>query len=87
MSLFPHIDSLPLIPPPPPLSLPQLLPFLEYRVHCCLINKLRLLGMNVVCRLRVKISLGETVVTAIAVRWGEGKVEECKVVVVLRGVV
>ena len=63
-------------PGPPPLlfSLPfslQLLPFLEYRVHCCLIHKLRLLGMNVVCGLRVKISLGETVVMAITVRGRE----------------
>ena len=45
-----------------------MLPFLEYKIHCKIVKKLQILGMNAVIQLKVTISLGETVVVATAVR-------------------
>ena len=47
--------------------LDQLLPQLEHTLHCRLVSELKILGMNVVAGLKVKISFGETIITGLAV--------------------
>jgi hypothetical protein len=47
-------------------QLNELLPQLEHKLHCRLVSELKVLGMNVIAGLSVKLSIGETVITGIA---------------------
>lgn len=43
------------------------LPFLEYELHCLLLNKLKVRGMNAISGLRVQVSVGEKLIVGMAV--------------------
>ena len=45
----------------------QELPFLEYQLHCQLMNKVYVRGMNSVFGLKIQVSVGDTVITGLAV--------------------
>ena len=47
----------------------QELPFLEYDLHRRLLNKVYVCGMNAVFGLKVKVSVGDTAITGLAVRF------------------
>jgi hypothetical protein len=50
------------------LQVSKQLPFLEYNLHSRLLNKMRMKGMNAIFNLRVRITVGDTMTLAIAVR-------------------
>ena len=45
----------------------QELPFLEYNLHSRLMNKVYVCGMNAVFGLKIQVSVGDTVITGLAV--------------------
>ena len=47
----------------------QELPFLEYDLHRRLLNKVYVCGMNAVFGLKVQVSVGDTAITGLAVRF------------------
>ena len=59
----------------------QELPFLEYALHNRLLNKLYVCGMNAVFGLKIQVSVGDTVMTGVAVSEGEERGREGREVV------